>query len=305
MAHHHYLPQSYLAGFTPSGSKDDFLHVFDLELCTVRRQRPIKIAFIKDLHRIDKPGVDPDLWENLLSTFETKVAEVIAEGEVNGYLCDESLNVLLNFIALTAIRVPRLRKAIETVVEQQLGVPFREAATRPEAWASLKRHLPNLKLGLSAEDIERLTSNPANASLCGQMFHLLSLYMSQDTLLGLLASRTWSLYFAEKTDGEFICSDNPVKCIHSPPILPYRPASFHEHDTIVSFPINRHVAMIGRFGGESVICEADRMLIATVNTQTLLDAWRCLYAPSNDFICLHADGGIGDSRHVFDHVVRG
>lgn len=56
---HHHVPASYLKGFTPSGTSDDFLWVHDYEEKKSFRSKPDATGNIRDLYRfrsIDRTG---------------------------------------------------------------------------------------------------------------------------------------------------------------------------------------------------------------------------------------------------------
>jgi hypothetical protein len=74
---HHYVPEFYLAGFTASGEKDDFLFVFDKDKKKQWKSKPNSIAFEHDYYRFDFKGLGPDYIEKNFAIFESKASKVI------------------------------------------------------------------------------------------------------------------------------------------------------------------------------------------------------------------------------------
>ena len=60
---HHYVPQFFLAGFTPSGRRKDFLWVTDKKKLEQRKARPLKVALKRDFYGVEGEGVDPQQVE--------------------------------------------------------------------------------------------------------------------------------------------------------------------------------------------------------------------------------------------------
>jgi hypothetical protein len=68
-----------LAGFTPTGSRDDFLHVTGLPQARQWRSRPESTGFEVDLYRVELGDVEPDTLENEFAKIETQVAPILAQ----------------------------------------------------------------------------------------------------------------------------------------------------------------------------------------------------------------------------------
>jgi hypothetical protein len=67
---HHYVPQFYLKGFTPTGADGEALWVLDQHSGKQWQSTPPGIAFERDLYRVTAPGVAPDLVERKFAEFE-------------------------------------------------------------------------------------------------------------------------------------------------------------------------------------------------------------------------------------------
>ena len=103
----HYLPESYLAGFTPSGRKSDFVFAFDLQTKQVRRAKPKTVAFEMDLYAVNAPGIPRDAFEVLLAdTQDDRAASALQRVCRAGSLPEAELNTLLDFMSLLCVRSP-------------------------------------------------------------------------------------------------------------------------------------------------------------------------------------------------------
>jgi len=300
---HHYLPRSYLAGFTDTGASGGELYVFDFELRKVVGPKSTRgIAYEPDWHAIEGPGTPPDLLERAFAKFEDSVARTIRHIGSTLEVTSDDLNTLIGFVALTAVRVPRFRAGVTRQLEMETGRSFAEAVTEPANWQSMMRFLPGADLGWSAEDCELFMRGDRRVLANSGNYHMFALLLAQGTIFELLGDRIWSLCVAEEDAGDYICSDNPVGLVHSPARKPYVTPFFGERDTVLTFPLTRRLALVGRYSGDGVAAFVQRRWVALTNFQTLLGAWRYLYGPEKDFVCLSEDGGFGGADEVFSHL---
>ena len=76
---HHYLPVFYLAGFTPTGRRNDYLQIYDRDQNIIRRARPKNEGAERDFNAVEIVGLRPDVIEQGLSDFEDQTANIIRE----------------------------------------------------------------------------------------------------------------------------------------------------------------------------------------------------------------------------------
>jgi hypothetical protein len=74
---HHYIPEFYLAGFTNSGKRDDFLYVLDKKQVKQWKGTPKNAACERDFYRVDSEELESDYIENVISKFEGLAAPVL------------------------------------------------------------------------------------------------------------------------------------------------------------------------------------------------------------------------------------
>ena len=74
---HHYLPASYLGGFTKSRRKDGQFSVVEIATGRTFTTSPKNVAVERDFNRIDIDGISSDAIENALAPFEVEAVKAI------------------------------------------------------------------------------------------------------------------------------------------------------------------------------------------------------------------------------------
>lgn len=304
---HHYLPESYLAGFTASGRKDDFLYVFDLESedGQVEKRRPRNVAFEKDYHRLDWPGLPRDFLEKgVWGKLESELAPVIRRVGQCEHVSGEDIDSLLHFVALCAVRVPSMRDAGTTMIEGATGSSLSDAVRKKHAWQLILRWSAEKDLGWGEDELRAMIRAPDLGRGPQQWWAFLNTVMNQDVLLGQLSKRKWCLWAAPSDDAHFICCDDPFTIFHAPPVIPYRTPRFDEPGTVVTFPLSRSTVLVGTFDSEEGIADVGVKTAANTNTNTISSARRFLYSPTADFVWLGPGGQLLDCAACFELLQR-
>lgn len=118
---HHWVPQCYLKGFAKSRSKNALLHVTDFETVRCFTTVPRNVASSRDFNRVDIEGVAPDYVESGIAPFEKQL-----DGALERICRDRDIvdaqdhNLVLNLIALLAVRNPGMRENVRRTQEQIL-----------------------------------------------------------------------------------------------------------------------------------------------------------------------------------------
>ena len=99
-------------------------------------------------------------------------------------------------------------------------------------------------------------------------------------------------------EGPFISSDNPIGLFEAPPTDSYLCPSFTSRNTVVTFPLNKRVALVGEFDRQPHVADVRKPVVAIINLQAMGRAYRFVYSPSGDFPCLQPDGSVGGVRGV-------
>ncbi|MCP5104868.1 MAG: DUF4238 domain-containing protein, partial [bacterium] len=139
---HHYIPEFYLANFTSTGQKDDFLWVLDKKQAKQWKAIPKNIAHQRDFYRIDVDELEPSYIETALSEIEEKAAPVMKEmSERCNLPKGDDFIILMNFVALMAVRVPRPRNNMSDFISKICKSYLRLTTATPERWESTASEL--------------------------------------------------------------------------------------------------------------------------------------------------------------------
>lgn len=285
---HHYVPEFYLAGFTPTGSKDDFLWVHDGEQRKAWRTRPRNVAHERDYYRVEQEGVPPDALEKAFGVVEGQLAPVlqrIATGRKPPEGAD--LAHALRFIAMLAMRVPSGREVIDRNAAAMAKFMMRFAASNPRYFAQSVEELKQAgrlpqdvdaeKMRQFALDDSRYTTSVVPSSTLGTMVDLI------DSLPPVLAERQWSLVVAKEEAPDFVCTDRPVALVAIEPTSP-RFLGFGQPWTEVSMPLSRRATLVGSFQIEARLVEADAILVGFFNQRMLDLAERFVFSPTDEIV---------------------
>jgi hypothetical protein len=116
---HHFLPQSYLAGFTDTGKKDGRFFVQDIKAARSYSTSPRNVAAERDFNRVSIPNMPPDIIEGALSGPEGIFANSLKNIRgVASFPTDEDRNALMNLMALIAGNSPKTRKTVHGTQEK-------------------------------------------------------------------------------------------------------------------------------------------------------------------------------------------
>ncbi len=283
---HHYLTAAYLAGFTPSGNKDDYLHVFDLVKRESRRSKPETEACQNHLYTVEALDI-PDTFERLLAREESDILPVIKSVCQKKHFSASELDQLLRFIALTLARLPSTRDGMKVWLEQRSGQSFEETVRDPNAWLWLSEWL-KLPLDCVFTKIRQLMSNQSDNL---QLWHVLVIDPLYKGFLKLLKERIWSLCIAPQGE-QFVCTDNPVGAALPMDYITDENSTFGNPATILTFPLDRHAALVGGLYDFCCVEYVTNSAVVEINTQTLRRAKRFAFAPSTEFSFAVSDGTI-------------
>lgn len=305
--HHHYLSQCYLRGFTKGGGKKSKLAVIDLREGRNFATIPRNVGGIRDFNRFDVEGVDPNVLENALSSFETSVASALRALNSGELFEGETRELILNLIALVAVRNPAMRENWRQFHAQVVERVMDLALASRERWESQMRQMKE-----SGEHVnERVTYEDAKAFFESKQYtievarerHIHNEFALIEKMLPLLDARKWLLVRRAASSGPFVTTDHPVTLTWKelekiPSVYRYSPG-YGMKDTQVYVPISKDVALLGEFEGPEGEFEANEPLVALLNAKALWFAEKQAYAPSMNFPIYAKDGEIVDARQIF------
>lgn len=294
---HHYLPQTYLAGFTDIGTKEGRFFVRDVQTGRGFPTSPLNVGAERDFNVIDSDDHPPDALEQAMSQFETSLAESLRRVIANRtFPSPEDLNYLLNLVSLVAIRNPRMRENMENALRREAEVIGDLLVSDPAIYASQmrkareagyirnERDVPFEEMRDFIRDKSRYDIEVPTAG------HHPREFRAHDKLLKVLGQRTWSIMLAE-APAHFVCSDHPVTLVPTKPGLS-GPIGYGTPHTAVLFPISSDLALHGQMDPPFIkpVVTLSRENVARANGQTMRYASRQVYSRSPSFLAFGRGG---------------
>lgn len=297
---HHYVPASYLKGFTPSGHRADYVWVHDYEDMKSFRSKPNSIGHSRDLYRFrSNPETDMDMdIEEALAKVDADGARVIAEVEEvfggpdtedeAGDLDPADMVVLLHYVCIMYLRNPAFRRSIAALASNQASLLMRfeslKYAGPDEFRAELKRMGIELPEGLgAAEVLSHLQSPGFRVEIDDPDWLLLESFSAEEVILKLLGERQWTLWVTDEERGYFVTSDRPMVLMWDSPhpdgILP----GFAHRDTHVIFPLTKRLLLYGSYKRDGSLLEATRELVGINNHVMVSTCDRFVYSAFESF----------------------
>jgi hypothetical protein len=305
---HHYISQFYLKGFAKHGSKNPQITVINKHEKRHFKTTSKNLASIYDFNRIEIEGVQPDAFENELAKFESKAAHAMRSLHKNKKFEGENRVLILELIAMFAIRNPSIRNNIAgfltNVKKTSLLTLLRSKPELKEGLILLIQKVkPEKRDNISDDDIKKFVDEDIIINI-NTAYHLHTESVMIETILNLLNKRKWTLLQSPGNPHPFITSDMPVVlCWENPEEVPamYRfHPGFGLPNTVVYFPLSQNLALIGKFDGEDVIAPPNETLVAASNTMQIMHAKNQLYMPHTDFDFLTTNEGIQKGKRLLE-----
>jgi hypothetical protein len=270
---HHFISQFYLRNFTLNGEEKETLFCYDKTKNNYFPSNPKDICFIKNFNTISVPGKEY-IIETDQSIIESKLATSFRQViETKKYPNDEQLNHILNFIALITLRNPKMRAILDKLITDIADKFTSMTMASEEIYKD-----QCLQAGIKEEDIlpyekqKEFTEDKSRYTLdVNQEVHVKNEAETIGDLVETLNQRNWYLVVSDETIGEFITSDYPVSIISLVELPAMCGVGFGMIKTEVSFPISKHLAIIGVFEeydnvNKTIIATED--LVKTINIRT-------------------------------------
>lgn len=285
---HHFVPESYLAGFTLSGSKNDRLWVIDQKNVKVRPSTPQNEAHQRYLYRVDvEKGGDEFGIEKGFSEFENEAIPILKEiSEKKAIPIGEKYDYLISYIALQIVRTPKYRdvfvKNLSNMYSQMGKLTIQFLFQSKERFNQYVEELINRKPHLNKDDFnyEKLLKETKNIDFeadINQNYHIKHALKMSDTLLPHLGNRSWCILLPQESNQYFITSDHPVELTWSDSNHNNRPIGYGLQHTDVIFPVNKSVTILGRFESQPPKVELSFKKVAQINSIIANASTRYLY----------------------------
>lgn len=295
--HHHYIPQCYLRGFAVGAGKACKLTVANLDQKRFFETNPRNVAGVRDFMRINVPGMQPTALESTLADFEGKAATAIRNINQARKFEGEDRLIIINLIALLAVRYPQMRENIrkfgENILKNVMGLTL---ATK-ERWEGQLQQMKaaghTVKEEVSYEDMVAFYKSGEYNINFDRGFHITLEMEGIDAILPPLIERKWELMVADESAGYFITTDRPVVLAWEdpekmPPMMRHSPG-FGMTNTKLLFPLTKSMCLLGSFEGQEGTLPADTDLIAVTNYRMIEFAFEQMYASSKAFPYLGPD----------------
>lgn len=300
--HHHFLPQCYLKGFAKDVNGKPRLHVINIVEQKPFETHPRNVGAQRDFNRVDVDGLAMDAFEKGFSKFEGQVAPVLVSMEKSGQLpSDPDMTVLINLIAMLAVRNPQIRGNIERSQNEHMKRDMGLALPTLESFEAIKKRMKEAGQEVDDEvtydDIRRFLEDGNYDVVYDHGYHLQLELEVIDAILPYLFDRKWSLFVSED-GGDFVCSDHPVVIVSTVETGGHSyGVGFGMTNTEITMPINRKMAISGTFEGESKVYKVGEDVVAAINGRTISSAEKQIYSYGPDFNYLTGDG-LKHSSHL-------
>jgi len=305
--HHHYLSQCYLKGFTKNGAKKSKLQVFDLVNSKIFKTIPRNVGGLRDFNRIDIAGLDQNTIETSLAIFEGEAAAALKRLEETLLFEGETKSLILNLIALFAVRSPEKREhsrySQAKIAEKILDLTLASKERWESQISQIKESGKEIDNNVTYEDSKRFHESKEYKISFAREHHIQMEFAGIEAILPYLEGRNWLLIKSTEKTGPFITTDNPVNLSWKEPekIPPaYRNSpGYGMKDTQVYFPISRNIALIGEFDSSDIVIEGDIDLVSALNTKILMFTYKQLYSSKIDFKFRWHNGAIHNGNELF------
>lgn len=307
--HHHFLSQCYLKGFTRGKSKKSKLSVIDVKGKKSFETTPRNVGGVRDFNRVEIEGVDPNHLESELSKFEGIAATALKRLKDTLDFSGETKDIILNLIALIAVRSPERREHMRQfeaqIAERIMGMTL----DSKEMWEGQVNKLDageKPKNKVSYEDAKEFFESKKYTIEVAREHQIRMEMVQIDAILPCLFGRQWTLITSDDESGPFITTDRPMNLSWIKPeeVPPFYRASpgFGLKGTEVYFPISQNLALIGEFDGEDKTVKANKSLVSVLNSKMLFNLNCQIYAPKFDFKFFGKDNDILSGKDLLREI---
>lgn len=242
---HHYLPQTYLAAFTDTGSKDGKFYVFDIHNSKCFRTSPKNVAVERDFNRVNLEGKSPDILEQSFSSFEGQVGQAIRKvNRTKTFPNDEGVNFILNLLCLVVVRNPRFRREINRF-RQSVSEPLAHLlVSNKQLWEYQLKKLGIEGTNVTFEEMKQFIESGEYQIEFTPTDSPAVEFRAFDGLLPIFGERYWSLLIAPTSGLDFICSDYPIALTWKKPVR-HGPIGYRVENTELFFPLGPKTGFYG------------------------------------------------------------
>jgi hypothetical protein len=282
---HHYVSRCYLKRFATPPDRDSQLFCVDSKTKRSFRTTPLNIAKERDFNRIEAEGINPNALEEGLAEFEGKLDAALDRitQTSEAIKTSDDFDCLMNLMALLGARNPRFRRTFGDFQQDVMKAAIHLTFATKERWEIVRQQMKAAGYNVEFDDYdilkEYIERDEYTVHLRREFFIASELHVIEP-ILRCLVDRNWTFVHATQETGYFLTCDHPLRLVWSNPDLDdsiYSPG-FGLRGTDVLFPITKEMAVIGRFDGPGRHFNATMEQIASINSQTMGNAERQIYA---------------------------
>lgn len=278
---HHFVPRSYLAGFTEGGKKDSPFHVVNKK-AQYRTATPASVAYENDLYNIDMPDVAPDYVEKWIGeNIEGSAMPVIAEIVRAQILPVKDSEAFVSFMIFTAFlytRHPIQRNSLDHVTSALSNLIIDMTLSSKEQYEHIIKEMRDAGHIVPDAEYEKLKEHSEDDFIikAHPNFYLKILFETLTDAARVIAARPWDLYISGNKD--FVGSDCPF-CLVSPD---GQPVGLGSKRARIVIPLNRRMALVSdrTCSGKTLII--DTKAVDELNQIIYRGAYREIYIADMD-----------------------
>jgi hypothetical protein len=279
---HHYVPETYLNGFT---ADDGRLFAIHRDGSKVRPSIPRKEAHERDFYKLDE-GEDLLAIETYFASIEDhwpSMRQTLFES--GGLPTDPAVYAtLMTFIAIQHIRVPGFLDRFDECMSRVLKDVMYQMFKDKETYESVVGPNEGNTGSHSFEEMRKFALSDEYDIRLDQNTRLVPFVEALPKAAAVLAGRNWVVRVASDTYPDFITSDRPVT-VHwnNDSSSGLYPPNIGLANTSVVFPVSKRAALIGLFEDPQTIDLMSPTLVGKVNWWSSYHAKRYIFGPAKDF----------------------
>jgi hypothetical protein len=286
---HHWIPESYLGGFSREGNTGSQVFVVD---CVERKSfwtSTDNVCVKRDFNRLESPDVDPNELETRLSQFESDAISALRKiGAGRATTGSQEWLYCLNLMGLIATPNPTTREQLTRAAERATLGLLQKSLESKEAWDAT---IADIKAAGALDpgsrvDFDRHRKFVESGKFSmefHQNFLILQELQGVMPVIEMLGRRTWSLLEAPADSGGFITTDRPVCVFPTDGSTPTAPTRLDDPRNSIIFPVSPRLLAYGCAHGRQYASDITRRVVARFNLSLLRFSTGRVFGPHERF----------------------